>query len=122
MTDEEITEGNKLIAGFMKMELEVADYGGFLFYKWKNADHKFIWHSKHPPPYHRSWCWLMPVLSKIEQHGCIVEIWLSNATGCRIVRVASPVLEFVREANKRIEAPYIAAIEFIKWYNENLKK
>lgn len=112
--NEEVKEGNKLIANSpfsnkslreaierdLKNHGEIYAYGGIM--------------------YHSSWDWLMPVVEKIEKHGCIVEIWLSNAKGCRITKVLSKTKSWSApvESNNTIEAVYQAVVEFIKWFNQ----
>lgn len=114
MTEQEL-EGNKLIAEFM----------GLIFngHHWElpqlHGRNKIYEELK----YHSSWDWLMAVAEKIEQTGCIIEIWLSLGKGCRITKVTSKIKSWqtVMESNSTIEAVWLAVIEFIKWYNQNKK-
>ena len=99
----EITENNKLIAGFMGKE---------------------IYQHIHESNYHCSWDWLMSVVEKIEkiddgkydvailQDGTQIMIW---DTRTKIVDITNALVYF----ETKIEATYKAVVEFIKWYNEN---
>jgi len=66
--------------------------------------------------YDTKWDWLMPVLSKIEEQGCIIDLGMTSL-GC--VASISPVNEdifFNNQSNILIEAAYKSVIDYIKWY------
>jgi len=66
--------------------------------------------------YDTSWDWLMPVLIKIEEQGCIVDLAMTSL-GC--VASISPVNEdifFKNQSNILIEATYKSVVDYIKWY------
>lgn len=106
ITEEQVIEGNKLIAEFMEFQ-----YDRWLFDKQTLAIEDC--------GYHTSWDWLMPVVEKIEQHGCIVEIWLSIGGGCRIQKPETKIKSWqtVYESNNTLEAVWLAVVEFIKYWN-----
>jgi cytochrome oxidase Cu insertion factor (SCO1/SenC/PrrC family) len=72
--------------------------------------------------YHSSWDWLMPVVEKIENFGFeffIVEdrVKIAHNTDHSI----DVIIDFTSGRRKN-ETAYQAVVEFIKWYNENLKR
>jgi len=133
MTDQEIQDGNKLVAEFM---------GAFLIYftdrsnetsqVWMSEDNllsggqSLKGNSINGLKFHSSWDWLMPVVEKIESLGFqfdilgrklefsnerIYCIWLWDDE--QKIHIECP------EADSKIEAVYLGGIEFIKWYNKN---
>ena len=58
--------------------------------------------------YHKSWDWLMPVVSKCYEYG-----ELDNHYREEIVASLSGVID--------IEDTYKAVVDFVKWYNDNNK-
>jgi len=110
MTQQEIIEGNKLIAEFM----------GFLFDESKTDDHKFYsestqggWTSKRyvNPKYHSSWDWLMPVVEKINETckntGYVDDIILFDLhiVGCAISDVWQGCIDYIRWFNTQSTNP-----------------
>lgn len=126
MTNEEIIEGNKLIAEFMG--------GKFRKSKDKNTLNKYFdlkdkgyFYYENEIRYHTSWDWIMPVLEKIEQIGCIIEISYSLVCMCRICVIGKKhekAFNIINDNNGGLEpiiAIYKSVVEFIKWYNQNTK-
>ena len=126
MTNEEIIEGNKLIAEFMG--------GKFRKSKDKNTLNKYFdlkdkgyFYYENEIRYHTSWDWIMPVLEKIEQLGCIIEISYSLVCMCRICVIGikhEKAFNIINDNNGGLEpiiAIYKSVVEFIKWYNQNTK-
>ena len=115
MTQEEILEGNKLIAEFMGIKIIQSRYG---------CNHPLV---TCPYPdysnlkYHSSWDWLMPVVEKIEndlQDSFNVDI--INKNQCEIVRNGNEFIcgyGFETIYHSKIKAVYYSVVEFIKWYN-----
>jgi len=117
MTIEEITEGNKLIAGFM---------GGKLIKEsWVVYEHYIFDSLPSTSPsklkFHSSWDWLMPVFERMNSLGYAVSTtpwtieiheYLSGFEEliCN-VEYGTPITEK--------EARYNIAVQFIKWYNSN---
>jgi len=114
MTQEEILEGNKLIAefdGVVWKDASLVNYprpnkqwsikfpNGKQFSEYGNIDDILSKYCK----YHSSWDWLMPVVEKI----------IYNYD-------ESKSLDIMRELSyAKIESVYQSVIEFIKWYNQN---
>ena len=126
MTQEQILEGNKLISEFMGAEVSQAysktkEQDGLMFYYPKDSSPNTYRNlSSMAIKYHSSFDWLIPVLKEIENLGCIVEIWMSLAYGCRIYKLGGKLSigkQFTNESNSLEEAVYNTVIEFIKWYN-----
>lgn len=66
--------------------------------------------------YDKKWDWLMPVLSKIEEQGCIIDLAMTSL-GC--VASISPVSEdisFNNESRSLIQSAYKSVVDYIKWY------
>jgi hypothetical protein len=65
--------------------------------------------------YHSSWDWLMPVVEKIEaMRGTHL---LMKPFGCEILMFGKSLINEV--GNTKIEAAWLAVVEFIKWYNQS---
>jgi hypothetical protein len=128
--ENEILEGNKLIAEFMGWEYAQNVIG--------NSKSSFIYKdsggttyaNEEMFKYHSSWDWLMPVVEKIEKdiskepfYGftvriadrcCLIACHQKNKQDGVIYQTPwgfRPLL--------KIDAVYQAVIEFIKWYNQN---
>jgi len=119
MSENEIIEGNRLIANFL----------GFQY----NSQKTYL-----NQKYHSSWDWLMPVVNKIENIGSIVEIHGTrhalekiNLHSCRIhysvfntvtdkyVADETVLFKYNTKFNiSKINCVYEAVVEFIKWYNK----
>jgi len=119
MSENEIIEGNRLIANFL----------GFQY----NSQKTYL-----NQKYHSSWDWLMPVVNKIENIGSIVEIHGTrhalekiNLHSCRIhysvfntvtdkyVADETVLFKYNTKFNiSKINCVYEAVVEFIKWYNQ----
>lgn len=120
MTQEEIKEGNKLIAEFMGGELLEGRQDNVY---WFNKGHHLLEYRKainrHAFKYHSSWDWLMPVVEKIESlgYGFTVDPW-----GIEIIEYISgnenSIVKFDRTDDEpKMEQYYYSVNKFIKWYN-----
>ena len=67
--------------------------------------------------FHSDWRWLMTVVEKIESLGYRIEIVKHI---CRIY-LSNKETIIISENTPKIEAVYIACVEFIKWYNNQNK-
>ena len=103
-----ITENNKLIAEFMNLNL----YRSF-WYKSNIATEKKIC-KENNLKFHKDWNCLMEVVEKIESLGYRIEIVKHI---CRIY-LSNKETIIISENTPKIEAVYIACVEFIKWYNK----
>ena len=138
MNNQEILEGNKLIAEFTGFEIK---------------NNKIIYDPSDVPPdelligwclcnlkYHCAWNWLMPVINKIESldlrkngydfskvkfMGDYVEIFCyANYRGTSYywkywMDIAGTFHKHPNQCESKILAAFSAVVEFIKWYNKN---
>lgn len=135
MTQEEIIEGNKLIAEFMELEFsKVAKGLPDIKYRHRFTQHGF-YDETHEGMllFHSSWDWLMPIVEKIENIFILhkysvtiaiesdipviitVHFYQSDPTKQRLYK------QFRGISPNRIEAVYKTVVEFIKWYNKQEK-
>jgi len=116
----DIIENNKLIANFRKSDYnsEIVSICQDLYDKGFRSIE--IIDNKEPlfeyPHYHSDWNWLMPVVEKIESLGYDVII---NGEWCNInsVELEDDICDI--SIKGKINAVYLAIVEFIKWHNEN---
>lgn len=114
MTNEEILEGNKLIAEFMGLEtitLKVDNNGEGICIKKPMATTQI------PVKYHESWDWLMPVVIKIEETGYIFHMISKN--------IYIPAIGYIHYGdvyNTKIEVLYESVVYFIKDQNKILSQ
>jgi hypothetical protein len=115
MTDQEILEGNKLIAEFMGVKIGVDKYS------WRPGCIDPL--EERHLAYHEEWGWLMPVVEKIEEihhvkEGHYLNVRISQGyiqiEGCPGERI------FVNTsiAGSKKKAIWYAVVDFIKWYNQ----
>ena len=101
MTQEEILEGNELIAKFIGRN--------------KSYDERDrIYH------YDTSWDWLMPVVEKIESLGWDIEI-IKNSCAIRCGNKPNRFFETLTICDLKMEAVWSSIVKFIKWYNQQVK-
>jgi hypothetical protein len=120
MTQEEILEGNKLIAEFMGAKLITDDpnfMGGnvpfFRLAKFNDIERNY---TKYELKYHSSWDWLMPVVEKIEKElFWQIELYRNQ---CKIWHETDGKTLW-RETESKIQSTWLAVVEFIKWENKN---
>lgn len=123
MTEEQILDGNKLIAEFMGAkydkdtsfpihpdDLWLPIHGICNFKTIKIGKGKILL-------YHKSWDWLMPVVEKIEN----LKFEYSYYKGRAIITDLGfqNMMNDIAFSGSRIEATWLAVVEFIKWYNQN---
>lgn len=118
LTEQEILEGNKLIAEFLGIEKKIYGETGITYYI-DNIPYQLF-----KLKYHSSWDWLMPVVEKIELDNSAVVI---NNNECMIVHYGKPDESIEKDfsktfnsGNTKIETTWIAVVAFIKFYNNNL--
>ena len=97
-----IAECNKLIAEFMGRCGKVNKH---LY--WVNIP-SVKWVTVEQMQFHTSWDWLIPVVEKIEKTYAYVDIKGCAVNISTIVETSAPT---------KIEAVYMACVEFIEWYN-----
>ena len=118
MTNEEIIKGNKLIAEFMGAKMIVDDWDGISLIRFPDESTKHLGALK----YNSSWDQLMEAVEKIEKNCWIIITTRVSKTTCAIYQ---PYKEFEiisrGDSESKIEAVWVAVVEFIKWYNEKNK-
>ena len=109
------TENNKIIVEFMKWDiLNDMTYSKATKGKWVELD-KLKFHS--------DWNWLMEVVEKIESLSKENETYSFSITkiSVRVLYKGSRIVDLPIDTTK-IQAVYLACVEFIKWYNKNAVK
>jgi len=112
MTEQEILEGNKLIAKFMGAEID-ENFARFLNYS--NDSVSGRGYHIFELLYHSSWDWLMPVVEKIESLKEVESAFIIELNYCSIW--VKDNLVFNTEEKTKIKSVYKTIIEFIKWHN-----
>ena len=132
MSEQEILEGNKLIAQFMGYK-----YIPFDETKPKNSpvgwwkdnrvgiinkiEKNYLCRKHTDLNYYSSWNWLMPVVEKIDDMKDVRVNDITIGVTSTIIYARSKTNSFFKQQNHsgetRIERTYNAVIEFIKWYN-----
>jgi len=111
---ENVIEGNKLILEFEGYE-HISDdpetYHNGYYYK-KGDGVEYIKDCL----FHESWDWLMPIIDKIRNDSKVIAFEICFSLGV-IVKVFYNKEWHFYESNDMIEAPYVAVIDYIKWYN-----
>lgn len=128
MTQEQILEGNKLIAEFMGCDIKTNKDG--LIYmsplecEWLKIPHNCGAINPNNLKYHTSWDWLMSVVEKIENLEVRYSVSIrENSCDIHNVYVKDTNINIYRVEDLKIKSKstYEAVIDFIKWYNENKK-
>ena len=119
MTEQEILEGNKLIAEFMGWVPKNGDL-------WVDESNNNLPQNEKPKCltdrwlYNSSWDWLMPVVREIEKLRYEVVI---RCLDCQIFnRESSPAFICHKWSDTKIKSVYAAVVQFIKWYNSQSQK
>ena len=120
-----IIENNKLIAEFMgfvqdkSFKVKLADGVNTSYYYYKGDD----MYLPETMLYSCSWDWIMPVVEKIEQSQNIVGFTIFGdsrnyyqVTIKQYQKTGRITISNV-EGKSKIEAVYVAVVEFIKWHN-----
>lgn len=140
MSEKERIEGNKLIAEFMGYEkITVGYYGTDDETEWQRKNREWMnktgmedvgdymanipedsWYFFNELAYHSSFDWLMPVVEKIEAFKNDINskrytIKIDN-NACLIY--SADYDNRTITAKTKIQATWLAVIEFIKWYNQ----
>lgn len=119
MKENEIIEGNKMIAEFVGY----VEVDGIKFDLPHNRDHA------HEYEYHSSWDWLMPVVEKIENKQLCSVCIKSKGTRIRVFNFETldgTIFEAYPKNNTqdatKLSVTYSAVIRFIEWYNHKNQK
>lgn len=113
MAQEQILEGNKLIAEFMGGELLEGRQNNVFWFKEHHhvlTAHKAI--NQHAFKYHSSWDWIMPVVEKINASHTVK---IKNNT-CSIRLIVEETTE-----STLIKSVWKVVVEYVKYYNEIYK-
>ena len=131
MSEQEIIEGNRLIAGFMGYSLitpEMRNNPEKWYIKgkpscyWENhslKSSKKVLCSEFDLQYHSNWSWLMPVVERIEEGDFWVNIKKNHVTVAWDNKntLDSKMIHSEFGDYSKIERVYMCVISFIKWYN-----
>ena len=126
MENQEILKGNKLIAEFMGFK--IGKLNGWLsgttiedcaYLKDESGNiSKANLISK--LKYHSSWDWLMPVVEKIRDCNCVVNIKFLRKLNTTNTFIASFDLKWNKDISENgisIESTFKSVVNFIEWYN-----
>ena len=124
MTNEEILEGNKLIARFMKCKEWPETHKGYVC-KFGNIYSNF--NTLQQLKFHYSWDWLMPVVDKIESiifnKDNSFNVTIGSTNFCVIQDSNGEVYESIEDYREsKLLTAYVAVTEFIKWYNKQIEE
>lgn len=128
-------EGNKLIAVFMRYEVDKQKWAksqNILIYEDAfHIDKQIILSSD--LIFHSSWNWMMPVVEKISKIKCLwdneqageTDTYYPRTFGMLNTETKRPMVRLnsncVFEADTLIEATWLAVVDFIQWYNNQTK-
>lgn len=114
MKPQEIVDGDILIADFMGWDFERAYTGANSSRndKWL-CPYSHSWIIADRFRFRESWDWLMDVVAKIENLGLKVNIGITSCTIYSAKYNIEPVY-----ADTKINAVWLAVVDFIKWHNE----
>lgn len=130
MSEQEIIDGNRLIAEFMGAKygedspnkiskngyLELPDDSNYKFSKWTV---RFSWIEE--LQYHSSWDWLMPIYTKINRYiseRCLTDFVFATNTE----QLHLNLWMALEDCSDTPLVLWFHVVEFIKWYNENKSK
>lgn len=128
LTNEEILEGNKLIATFMDAEIfgikETGDNPLRAIFTPLRFDAAIKAGYNLQMSYHSSWDWIMPVIDEIEsKNGCSYKVTLmyAFASVTDISQHGEPYI--IRSiGHTRITTAYNLVVKFINWYNQQVSR
>jgi hypothetical protein len=126
MEAKQIIENNKLIAMFMGAVPDTDELSEW----WGGITFPHGYDRTLALKYHSSWDWLMPVVEKIENfstggegyeygHAVIVNNWSVDIKDMLNGELRVSICPSSTKINSKIEAVYLAVVEFIKWYNKS---
>lgn len=123
MTQEEVLEGNKLIAEFMGVKIGIDKYS------WRIGCTEPL-QEKHLS-YHKEWGWIMPVLEKISRikiewkNSQDIDFYYPRTFGMISQENGQIMVRFngcaLYKADTLLEATYLAVVDFVKNYEVPLK-
>jgi hypothetical protein len=133
MTQEEMLEGNKLIAKFMgatngsifcQLDEKHLNLDYDTFPQSKQRDDGSMWNIN-DLKYHTSWNWLMPVVEKIENTTCHEYYGYTMTIWNNCCKISDENNEYEINSHfhpdSKLLATWGSVVEFIKWYNNQNK-
>lgn len=123
---------NEAIALFMGMRLEETYPSGHMEHEWVPSFAHSNWCFKEPPPFDRSWSWLMPVVEKIEllenkRFGVCIDVldtmimdYKVGADEGEIILVQTDI--YPDNGDTKISITHDAVYQFITWYQNKQKQ
>lgn len=122
MTNEEILEGNKIIAQFLTTNKDNPDSDEF-YLPQHYEDNGDDWVYENDLMFHKSWNWLMPVITKIHKLGYVTVFYGNH---CEIIDKdlfthkydgeGFNVEYYSESEDKLIDAVWNCVVEFVKWH------
>ena len=125
-TDNTTTKNNAIIAEFMGYELEETLGGDNVYYIW-NLDKTEKFFEPENLRFHNDWNWLMTVVDMIENRISLLEndnsfnVTVGSTCYCVIQDSNGEVIEITGEGRNKIMSVYKAVVDFIVWYNKEVK-
>lgn len=114
MTNEDILNGNKLIAEFMGFINTTPNDPDFNIYENEKGNMQETMSMK----YHSSWDSLMPVVDKIESLGYVVTIKGITCMVSDILQDDTIIQWVLGNKERKNELVWTVCVEFIKWHNK----
>lgn len=116
MTNEEILEGNKLIAEFFGSNPKLDNELNIIYWTWddlwyeifQDYDSGSSWISG-DFKFHKSWNWIMPIVKKIKEVDPLDKLWEKHNMD------KFNLYEYLMDVD--IISTFETCVEFIKWYN-----
>lgn len=116
MSEQEILEGNKMIAEFMGIEIVKRNDEDAVFMLENAAFPEYFRCTKHNT-YNSDWNLLMPVLEKIEALEYNVNV---NGLACHIEKPNGEIICYSKQFEDKKATCYSAAKSFIRWYKRRV--
>lgn len=118
MTEQEILDGNLMIAHFMNYVKEEPEPD---FFMWKRLPDNAI--SFRKLTFDTNWSELIPVVQKIESlPDCKARVAIERSE-CRVyAQIGNSLLVRQEDEKDKIKSTYLTVINFIKWYNNERDK
>lgn len=111
-----MTAFNKMIAEFMGMTCHRIGDEEYEEYEWMPRFEHSNWSFKEPPPFDKSWDWLMPVVEKISKLG-LGPTDNDNVSSIEIEGATKQSEVCMLCLDTSMEDVYAEIIKFITWYN-----
>ena len=121
MSNDEILQGNRLIAEFDGYEYSEESFlnniKGVLQKDGKLSLHANLINKSFCTEYHSSWNWIMQIVQKIEDKGYCVFIQ-NDCCWMQVGRAGMKMPIITNLADCKMDAIYKTVLDFIKWHNQ----